>query len=199
MEKWLLRWPALARWLAARTAGRVGSVAAAKVEPDGRRHAVVVGFGPVGQTVARLLRANAIEPMIVDLNVATVQRLTAEGVAAIYGDASHPETLKQAGVARADILILSASSIQAGKEVIRSAREMNPDIRVLARTAYLREVPELKAAGADGVFAGEGEVALAMTEFILDSFGATPEQVDRERERIRRDLFSAEKAREPVA
>ena len=198
MEKWCLRRPWLARWLAARTAGRVGAVAATKVEPDGRRHAVVVGFGPVGQTVARLLRANAIEPMIVDLNVATVQRLTAEGVAAIYGDASHPETLKQAGVARADILILSASSIQAGKEVIRSAREMNPDIRVLARTAYLREVPELKAAGADGVFAGEGEVALAMTEFILDSFGATPEQVDRERDRIRRDLFAMNKVEKPA-
>ncbi len=197
MEKWFLRWPALARWLAARTAGRVGSAAATNVEPDGRRHAVVVGFGPVGQTVARLLKANAIEPMIVDLNVATVQRLTAEGVAAIYGDASHPETLKQAGVARADILILSASSIQAGKEVIRSAREMNPDIRVLARTAYLREVPELKAAGADGVFAGEGEVALAMTEFILDSFGATPEQVDRERDRIRRNLFAMNKTENP--
>jgi CPA2 family monovalent cation:H+ antiporter-2 len=157
-----------------------------------------VGFGPVGQTVARLLRANAIDPTIIDLNVTTVQRLTAEGVIAIYGDASHPETLKQAGVARADILILSASSIQAGREVIREARQMKPDIQVLVRTAYLREVPELRAAGADGVFAGEGEVALAMTEFILDSFGATPEQVDRERDRIRRDLFSTKKTPDPV-
>jgi CPA2 family monovalent cation:H+ antiporter-2 len=59
-------------------------------------------------------------------------------------------------------------------------------------------VPELRAAGADGVFAGEGEVALAMTEFILDSFGATPEQVDRERDRIRRDLFSTKKTPDPV-
>lgn len=66
---------------------------------------------------------------------------------------------------------------------------MNPKIRVLVRTAYLREVGELRAAGADGVFAGEGEVALAMTEFILEQFGATAEQIDRERDRIRDDLF----------
>jgi CPA2 family monovalent cation:H+ antiporter-2 len=198
MEKWCSRQPWLGRWLAERAAGRVGRVPAKQIAHDGRRHAVVVGFGPVGQTVARLLRANAIDPTIIDLNVTTVQRLTAEGVIAIYGDASHPETLKQAGVARADILILSASSIQAGREVIREARQMKPDIQVLVRTAYLREVPELRAAGADGVFAGEGEVALAMTEFILDSFGATPEQVDRERDRIRRDLFSTKKTPDPV-
>ena len=198
MEQWCARQPWLGRWLAERTAGRVGRAPAKKIEHDGRRHAVVVGFGPVGQTVARLLRANAIDPTIVELNVATVQRLTTDGVTAIYGDASHPETLRQAGVGRADILILSASSLQAGREVIREARQMNPDIRVLVRTAYLREVPELRAAGADGVFAGEGEVALAMTEFILDSFGATPEQVDRERDRIRRELFSPAKNEEPV-
>ena len=73
--------------------------------------------------------------------------------------------------------------------MIRAARELNPEISILARTAYLREAAGLRGAGADGVFAGEGEVALAMTEFILEKFSATPEQIDRERDRIRRDLF----------
>ena len=67
-------------------------------------------------------------------------------------------------------------------------REMNPGIRVLARTAYLRERHDLEAAGANAVFAGEGEVALALTEAILSRLGATPEQMDRERSRIRAEL-----------
>ena len=44
-------------------------------------------------------------------------------------------------------------------------------------------------AGADEVFAGEGEVVLAMTGSILRELGATPEQMDEERERIRTELF----------
>ena len=47
----------------------------------------------------------------------------------------------------------------------------------------------LKDAGADTVYSGEGEVALAFIEDILDSLGATPEQIDRERERAHAELF----------
>ena len=65
--------------------------------------------------------------------------------------------------------------------------------RVLARTAYVHELDALRTVGVDGVFSGEGEVALAMTEFILRSFGASSEQIDRERERVRSKLFDAPK------
>ena len=60
---------------------------------------------------------------------------------------------------------------------------------MLVRSAYLREMPALRQAGADSVFSGEGEVALAMTESILQALGAIPEQIDRQRERARVDLF----------
>ena len=76
------------------------------------------------------------------------------------------------------------------EEVIRVARELNPSAYVLARSAYLREIPPLRQAGADGVFAGEGEVALAFTEALLLRVGATPEQLDRERDRAHKELFS---------
>ena len=73
----------------------------------------------------------------------------------------------------------------------RLAREANPQIRVFARATYLREVPALRRAGADVVFAGEGEVALTMTEFLLRQLGASAEQIDRERDRIRAELFGS--------
>jgi CPA2 family monovalent cation:H+ antiporter-2 len=187
IERRVSRLPWLWRWVGGRRE-HAGSPAA---KPGrGVRRAVVVGFGPVGQTVVRLLEANGFVPTIVELSLEATQRLKEEGRSVVYGDASHPETLRQAEVAGADILILSASSIRAGREVLREARALNPRLRMLVRTAYLREAPELRAAGADGVFTGEGEVALAMTEFILDKFGATPEQIGRERDRIRDELFS---------
>jgi CPA2 family monovalent cation:H+ antiporter-2 len=73
--------------------------------------------------------------------------------------------------------------------VIQAARELNPEIYVLARSAYLRDVPRLEAAGANRAFSGEGEVALAFNETMLERLGATPEQLDRERDRAHDDPF----------
>lgn len=71
-----------------------------------------MGHGPVGRTLARLLRQNRIEPVVIELNVETVRRVNAEGTRAIYGDASLRETLEAAGVAEAVALILSSSAVQ---------------------------------------------------------------------------------------
>jgi monovalent cation:H+ antiporter-2, CPA2 family len=141
---------------------------------DSRHRAIIVGYGPVGRTLTRLLRENGVEPTIIELNLETVHRLRGEGIFAIYGDVGHLETLKAAGVDRAASLILSSSGLRNSEEVIRLARELNPRIRILARSAYLHERPSLRQAGATQVFSDEGEVALAMTESILRELGATP-------------------------
>jgi CPA2 family monovalent cation:H+ antiporter-2 len=153
-----------------------------------------VGYGPVGRTLTHLLRDNDIEPTIIEMNLQTVQSLRSAGLQAVYGDASHTETLKSAGVDRAGSLILSTSGIRAAAEVIRRSRELNPKIRVLARTAYLRERASLRKAGADLAFSGEGEVALAMTESVMRALGATNDQIDRQRDRVRADLFGETEA-----
>ncbi|HEX5442767.1 MAG TPA: NAD(P)-binding protein, partial [Pirellulales bacterium] len=142
-----------------------------------------------GRTLVRLLRENGIVPTIIEMNLETVGRLKAEGAAVVYGDANHPETLREAGVAQARALLLSASGLTEAKEIVRMARSLNPEIRILARSAYLRERAELRQVGANEVYAEEGEVALAMTESVLRKLGATPDQIDRERDRVRADLF----------
>ena len=84
-------------------------------------------------------------------------------------------------------------------ETIRWARELNPRIRIIARSAYLREEAELRRAGADLVFSGEGEVALAMTESLLRQLGATAEQIDRERDRIHAEYQGGRREMEPLS
>ena len=161
---------------------------------DKRRRAVVVGYGPTGRTVVRLLRDNGIEPTVIELNMDTVRQLRHDRIDAVYGDVTQRDTLEGAGVANADTLILTSAGMSSASEVIRMAREMNPSIQVLARAQYLRDLPDLLKAGADQVFTGEGEVALSLTETILERLGATPEQIDRERDRAHRDLFGHESA-----
>jgi CPA2 family monovalent cation:H+ antiporter-2 len=182
----------LERWIPQRRS--VGGAAPEESSPAGtvdpRHRAVVIGYGPVGRTVARLLRQNGFTPTIVDLNVDTVRALRDEGLPAIYGDAGHRDTLVSAGVPTAGAIILSVAGLPTAGEVIRISRELNPSILILARTAYIRELVTLKVAGANVVFSGESEVALAFTEAILGRLGATAEQIDRERARVHDELLA---------
>jgi len=151
--------------------------------------AVVVGYGPIGQTVARLLGDGGIAPVIVEANLESARRARAEGHKVVYGNATHSEVLDTASIRTAVALIVSGPTLEQSTETIRIARSMNPNVRVLARSYYLKEAAPMLDAGADKVFSGEGEVALAMTEYILSHLGATPEQMDRERQRIREEVF----------
>lgn len=192
IERWMeRRTPRMARRIRARTAPDVhGEPELPPVSPD-RFHAVVVGYGPVGQTLVRLFRENGIGVTVVELNVNTVRSLREQGVRAIYGDAARLETLVEAGVGGGRVLVLSTPQIRGSREIVRMARELNPEIRVIARTEYLRECGELCDAGVDQVLSDEVEVSLAVTEYILKDLGATPEQIDRERARVHQTLLPA--------
>jgi CPA2 family monovalent cation:H+ antiporter-2 len=154
---------------------------------DPQTRAIVVGYGPTGRTVSRLLRENGIAPTVIELNMDTVKQLRQEGISAVYGDARHPASLITAGLRHAGNLIISGDV--GAREITQVAREINPRVHIFVRSVYLRDVPRLRAAGAEQVFSGEGEVALAMTEAVLRRLGATADQIDRERDRVRAELF----------
>jgi monovalent cation:H+ antiporter-2, CPA2 family len=166
--------------------GDTDSGSSSSLDPQTR--AIVIGYGPTGRTVTRLLKENGISPTVVELNMDTVRQLRVNGLSAVYGDARHPDALVSAGLRHAGTLIISGADT-GSPEIIRVARDINSKVHTFVRSAYLRDVPPLKHAGAEQVFAGEGEVALAMTEAVLRRLGATADQIDRERDRVRAELF----------
>jgi CPA2 family monovalent cation:H+ antiporter-2 len=175
----------LARWLEARL--RAPTLEPPALAPtDPAHHVIVVGYGPVGKTLCRILRENELSMTVIELNHETVQRLKAEGVHAIFGDATQHSVLKEAGIRRTKTLVFAASG--SPDAIIREARELNPELAILSRTTYVSEVQKLRHAGAHTVVAAEAEVAIAMAEHLLRSLGATGEQLDRERDRARTEL-----------
>ena len=192
IERWVRRSPSLNRLLNPPPVLDAEGVLSPSGPIDPRNRAVVVGYGPTGRTVTRLLVENEVQPTVIELNVSTVRSLREQGIEAVYGDATLIDTLESAGVPRAETLILTSAGMANGAEVIRMARRLNPAVQVMARGSYLRDVPDLRAAGADTVFTGEAEVGLAFAEAVLRRLGATPEQIDRERSRARADLFGTD-------
>jgi CPA2 family monovalent cation:H+ antiporter-2 len=182
--------------LASAAADRMGKGAPPEIEPDTEEpsedpthRAVVVGYGPVGRHVCGLLAANSIACTVVELNAATIPRIREDGYRAVHGDAAREDTLRAAGVERARVLILSTPDSPESTGIIREARALNADVGVLARAAFLARAEELREAGADEVFAAEAEVAIAMRSRILAELGATPEQIDGERQKARDGLY----------
>jgi CPA2 family monovalent cation:H+ antiporter-2 len=193
LEAWIMAHPRLKMWFKASFSAPLPHTVGQNPEPQvAKRHrAIIVGYGPVGRTLTRLLRENGIVTSVIELNLETVRNLREEGINAIYGDSSHRDTLIMAGIADSGTLILSSSGMHHSEEVIRVARELNPELRVLARTTYVAEIPILRDAGAARIFSGEGEVALSLIEAVLRPLGATAEQIDRERERFREDVLGS--------
>lgn len=157
-------------------------------------HAIIVGYGPVGSIVTRLLKDNGVPCVIIELNLETARRLIAEGKNVVYGDVRHVATLEQARIHEAKTFVISSSGIQNPKELVRTVTQINPGIQIIARTIYASEMDALRQAGCTWVFSGEGEAALALAEEVLRELGATDEQIERERLRVRQEIGMGERA-----
>lgn len=149
---------------------------------------ILVGYGPVGRIVHRLLVDRGASVTVIDLNLDTIRRLRADGHTALYGDVLRPGTLDDAGIATAATLILSAD-VEDAAEIIRHARSLNPELRVLARCAHLRGAEPLRRAGAAVVAAGEAEVGVALAEAVTALDNMNHAAAAEHREEIRGRLY----------
>ena len=97
-----------------------------------------------------------------------------------------------AGLEKAKSLILTASELSGAVELIQAARDANPKVHIVARTVRLETKKALLDAGADRVFSAEGEMALSITECLLQSLGATQDQLEANRDSIREKVLGFE-------
>jgi monovalent cation:H+ antiporter-2, CPA2 family len=160
---------------------------------EGAERVIMIGHGPVGSTLTRLLRDNQVDVVVVEMNLETITALKASGIPAVYGDATQRQTLHHVGIENAKGLVITASDIPA-RDIVQAAREINPHLQILSRAPTLRDVEPLKQAGADAVFSGEGEVALAMSSHLLRSMGASDAKIEGERVRFHEEFLQAPSA-----
>ncbi len=179
-EPALSRNPLIARWLAWRTRSR-GHTAqthlAHRPADDPSVRAVVVGYGPAGQTVTRLLRESGVLPTVVETNIDTVEEINASGGRALFGDATRREILEAAGLKSARYLIVTVPKAEITLQVIQSAREVNAGVEVLARASYLRDREEIHTAGAAMVCVDEAEAAVALARAVMTRMNLPEDRV----------------------
>lgn len=100
---------------------------------------------------------------------------------------------QEAGIARSGSLILSAD-VEDAAEIIRQAKLLNPELRVLARCTHLRDAANLTRAGANMVAAGEAEVGVALVEAVTAGDAGDAATLARQRNQVRARLYGMQTA-----
>ncbi|SBV99369.1 Inner membrane protein YbaL [uncultured delta proteobacterium] len=139
-----------------------------EVPDSGAKFAIVVGYGPTGRMVAKALRENGLDPVVIDTNVDTVNALAKKNRWVIYGDAAKREVLHAAGIERAAYCVITVPDSDTTVSAAAMARACNPDVRILVRARFLAEEPLLRKAGASGIAFEEAEIADGLTKLVLE-------------------------------
>lgn len=150
------------------TSGMTGKPEAAD-EP----HVLVVGFGPAGQTLVRLLRSLEIPYRVVEANALAVEQARRDGERITYGDATRPTVLERMGIREARLLAVAISDPFATRRIVTRAKTISPDISILARTRFLQELDTLTDSGATEVVVEEFEGSVEFAARALAFFGTS--------------------------
>ena len=141
------------------------------------KQVVLVGYGRVGQRIAEALSNREIPFVVAEQNRELVERLRERGIPSVSGDAADPSVLIQAHIADADTLVVTLPDPINVRQMVETARTLNPDIEILLRTHSEAESELLRKDKLGTVFFGEEELAKGMTKHLLSRYaqqGSTP-------------------------
>ncbi len=140
-----------------------------------RNHCIICGFGRVGSRIASELAAARKPFVVIDENEATVQHCIQKGYLALLGNAASDETLREAGIQYAQVLLAATDQDANNIYISLSARNLNPSVFIVARANHDETVIKLKHAGANRVLSpyaigGHRMANLALQPNVVDFF-----------------------------
>lgn len=169
LRRWVLSRSAVAR----RLDQRQDPTAALPMSTDRKYLAgqlVLVGHGRVGTRIGQALTERGIPYVIVEQSRERVEELREQGFAAVSGNLGDPEVLIQAHIAKAAMLVIATPDTVHVRQMVETARLLNPTIEVIVRTHSEDESELLAADGFGKIFFGEDELAKGMVRHIFDRF-----------------------------
>lgn len=112
-------------------------------------HYIVCGYGRMGQEIVREFRRHGVPHVVVESNPEQLPKLEARNVPFVKGRATEDEVLLAAGIERAKGLIAVAATDEENVFIVLTARGLNPNLRIVARSIQEENESKLRKAGAD--------------------------------------------------
>ncbi len=138
---------------------------------DKEGHVVVVGGGIVGTHIAKVLTSLQVESIIIEIDHYRALELRKRSYKVIFGDAMHQSVLRAAGVQRAKLVVIASSNLAASPVIVRQARSLQSEIRIVARVDNAREMGEILRLGIKEVVEPKLEASLELVRQALLGLG----------------------------
>ena len=161
-------------------------------EPEGEMpvdHLIIVGYGVNGRNVAKSAKIAGIPYTIIETNPETVKKEASRGENIIYGDASNDEVLKHANIMEARVLVTTIPDAPSARHIIFTARKLNQEVYIIARTRFVLEVNDLFLLGASEVIPEEFETSVEIFTRLLKKFNIPRNEIDDYVELVRADGY----------
>ena len=137
------------------------------IEQNKKNHILILGFGRVGQTVARFLKPLNIDYLVLETDNVRILEASAADEPIYYGDSSRLDILKAASAADASIIVVTIDDADLATKIVVNAKEINPDVPVLVRTRDDSNLERLLASGAEEVIPETHEASLTLVSHLL--------------------------------
>jgi len=159
-------------------------VAVRSLETEG--HVIILGYGRNGQHVARLLDAEGVRYVALDLDPERVREAALAGDTVVFADSSRREALIAAGLMRAAAVVVTFADSAAAVRLLAHIQALNPSVPVIARAREDADIGRLAAAGASEIVPEALESGLMLASHTLVWVGVPLNRVVR-RMRLVRD------------
>ncbi|HEX2989913.1 MAG TPA: cation:proton antiporter [Anaerolineales bacterium] len=152
-------------------------------------HVVIVGYGRVGRHIVDLLGEMGIPHLVVESDMERGEELSRRKIPTLYGDAANSEVLTHAGLARARALVVAGPDEDATALVVTAARDLAPDLPIIARATSEDGTRRLTELGAHDVIHPELEGGLEIVRHTLLQLGFPLQEIYRYTDAVRRDHY----------
>ena len=152
-------------------------------------HVVIIGFGRVGKHLVDVLESLTIPFVVIEADAEVIAKLDQRNIPTLYGDASNSEVITHANLGHARALVVTVPDETTSTMIVTAARDLNPNLPIIARAATEEGVHSLSRLGANHVVHPELEGGLELVHHTLLSLGFPLRQVHEYSESVRRDHY----------
>jgi len=128
---------------------------------------IICGYGRIGRVLCRKLGNKSLKLVVIERDDEMIPKLDADGVLYVSGEATDENILKQAGIERAKGLVAALATDTDNVFLTLTARQLNPDLHILARASNNAVKSKLIAAGANQVESPYEMGAVSMAHRII--------------------------------
>ena len=167
-----------------------------QVRPEGGNdHAIVIGYGRVGQLVCTMLERHKVTYVAVDSDAYVVPAQRRAGREVYFGNATDADFLAACGIAEAKAVIVSVSAAIDVDAIVARVRAMRPDVVIVSRARDAQHAKHLYSIGVTDAVPETFEASLQLSEAALLGLGQAAGRViasiHEKRDEFRRELQQA--------